>query len=257
MIAWGQQHPEFARHLEDFGKARFDRIERITQDTQEKDYERDNGESERRILYRLAWPAVDLAAELNPISTVAPRLLAIIDEEDELYDSAYERISRLIDALGVSGHDKKELYKATTLRARLARRLADAKRQGDSRVACQALLVLMEQAVEDLRLSEQYVTTHRDDGNTHFVERTLYVLDIKAPAFLTLSEIETNLGRIPEAKEHLRVALEAFDRIEELRPVSAKYTHLWDLPRYRERAAYLLQRLFLPTAFRETPRLPL
>ncbi len=232
LSAWAQGHPDVAAHLEAAGHARFFRIERITRDP---DYDQNEAELERRFLYHLTRPAVELAAELNPNSIVAPRLLAIIDEADEHFQLAYERITYLIDGPGVPGRDESELYRATMLRARLARNLAD--RRQDNPLAASQALKWMQQAVKDLRFSERYATALRND------ETTLYVLAIKAPAFLTLSEIETDLGMIPEAKEHLRVYLDTLDQVEARRPNSFKYSHNWDLPLYREREAYLKQRL--------------
>jgi serine/threonine protein kinase len=245
LITWAQGHPKFASHLEAAGLARFDRGDKFTQDTTEKDYDRRRAEFNRRFLHHLARPALKLAAELNPKSTVACRLLAIILEDDKQYWSAYEQISPAFDALEVPAQNEKELfqlYKATTVRARLATTLADHPEHKPPNAS--PALELMQQAVEDLTFSEGYVNGHRDSvDKTHFVDRSLYVLCIKGPAYLTLSEIETGLRKISEAKAHFRVALDTFDRIEKMRSTSANYRHYWKMPSYRTRASDLSDRL--------------
>ena len=243
LTAWAQGHPKFASHLEASGLARFDRGGRFMQDTQERDYDRQRAENNRRVLYHLARPALELAVNLDPNSMVSPRLLAIILEEDKEFWRAYELISPAIDAHSVSDYDDQaadQLYKSRTVRARLATSLAELRRV-DPRTDRQALK-LMQQAVRDLEFSEDYIKTLRADEKT-LAEKRVYLLANKVPAFLTLSEIEAEREMIPQAKKDYEIYLRTFDQIQEMRPKSLKYAHLWHSESYKERAEKLKLRL--------------
>jgi hypothetical protein len=232
LIAWAKGHPEIASHLEDAGHARFRRVDRITRDP---DYDPHIAEEYRRLLYHRVKPAIELAAELNPESIVAPRLLAVIEEMDGEYWSAYQRLTRVIESATLRGGDEAELYRVTMVRVQAATKLADQHRDNPPDVP--QPFELMRQAVKDLESSEHYVRAHGDN------EQILFVLANKATAFLTLSEIETSLMKFPEAKEHLRVASDTLDQVEVRREKSFKFRHLLKGPQYRERVARIERKL--------------
>ncbi len=233
LIAWGQHHPKLALQLEAFAKARFDRAERRSRD---KNYDTTTLAADRKVLFKEAQPALEIAAVLDPKSLRVPRLLAIIEENDGQYQAAFERISPSIDAGKVRGPDQKELFASNIVRGRIATQWAGELRSDPQTIG--KALKLMQQAVEDLRKSEEYVTTHHNDNFRRF-----YVLGNKAPAFLTLSEIETDLGMIREATEHFQIALETFDEIGQDLKTTILPEHFPNLPVFKERAAKLEQRL--------------
>ena len=236
MLAWGRSHPKLASQLEEFGKARFTYAYTLTE---KAEYDREMVALDRKRLFKRAQPALEIAAELDPNSPVSSRFLANIDEADQNYRSAFERISPPIDAIRAAGIDakrEKEFYASLVVCGRIATRWADQLR-GEPATVPKAL-DLLRQAVLDLEDSEKHELAIPNNSR-----RIFYVLGNKFPAFLTLCEIEAELGKIPDARDHLRTTRDAMDRVERVINSDLSYRHILDLPVYRQRAAKVQKRL--------------
>ena len=236
MIAWGRSHPRLASQLENFGKARFTYAYTLTEKAK---YDREMVALDRKVLFKRAQPALAIAAELDPNSPVSSHMLAAIDESDQQYQSAFERISPPIDAIRAAGIDAKlerEFYASLVVRGRIATRWAEQLR-GDPATVPKAL-ELMRQAVLDLGDCEKYESARANNSR-----RILYVLGNKFPALLTLCEIEADLGKIHDATAHLLMTIDAMDRAERAIKSDLSYSRILDMPVYRQRAAKVKERL--------------
>ena len=236
MIGWGRSHPKLASQLDEFAKARFTYADTLTE---KAEYDREMVGLARKRLFKSAQPALEIAAELDPNSPVSSRLLAIIDEADQHYQAAFERITPPIDAIRAAGIDEKlerEFYAALVVRGRIATRWAEQLRGHPATVP--NALKLMQRAVLDLEDSEKY-----ESALPNNFRRIFYVLGNKFPAFLTLCEIEADLGMIDEATVHLRTTLSGMDRVEQVIKPDLSYSRILDLPVYRKRAANVQKRL--------------
>jgi hypothetical protein len=255
--AWAKDHPKIPSHLRNAAEERVQRAEDFVRG-REKDHEPDNWKD----LFTLATAAGRLAAELELItasptaaqldsqSIGASRRLAIADEAKGNYSSAYQRVSGSINsARSALDHlvnqrasaekvDKLEgeLFASRTVRARIATSWAGQLRsQGGSRALDDAL-GRMKGAIEDLENSERHAKKVGGAVLSYFA------LSNKARALLTLGEIEIDLHRFTEAKDHLRQSDRA---IEALTPLT-KGTALAlppDVPRWNQRVEAGLRRL--------------
>ena len=263
--AWAKDHPKIASHLRGSALERFDRADKfVSRAPGQWRSPADEEEENKKRLVALAEELARLADELDPESIKASstaaqpdpdsistsRGLAIADEANGNYPSAYERASGSIhsaksalehadDQGGSTGKVEKlkgELFASRTVRARIATRWAGQLRsQGDLR-ALQQALGLANRAVDDLESSERHATT---DGGA--VMR-YFALSNKALALLTLGEIEIDLGHFAEAKKHLRESKHAIEALTPLTKDTAMPPPK-DVPLWNQRVEAGLRRL--------------
>jgi hypothetical protein len=174
-----------------------------------------------------AMKASPAAAELDRDAMKSARLMAIAEETAGKYQSAHEQISHLIDSAQtalerVSHRDgslpkvekhqenlEPELFASRTVRARIGTKWAAQLRGGGGPQTDPLALRLIQGAVEDLDWCEQYLSTNQNK-NPIF---TYFLLSNRAPALLTLGEIEIDLERSREAGEHLRSTQRTIDQL--------------------------------------------
>jgi hypothetical protein len=229
--SWARNHPRLAPELEDFGVKRFDRartlLEKIAGSKKTPHALEEQAEEDVKHLYALVERALQLALELNPdLSQKSLRTLAIVEERNGNFRSAYERTSSLIDA-AMSVYQRvsplrdqveqarairNELYSTRTVRSRIAIKWAgQLHSQGGSR-ALQVGRDLMDRTLADLNWCNEYLMAGQNKNATS----AYFILGNKAPALLTLGEIEMDLGLNDPAAEHLRSARLTIDQLTEL-----------------------------------------
>jgi len=229
-VAWAKDHPELVAYLVPFADARIQRVdlfaEKLDQEDPVKDEKRD--QEVRWQTYELAAEALQLAEKLDPKSPKIQRLLAKTEEISCEYESAYDRLSRVIDS-GASGSndDPDMLFFCRKLRGRVAFLWVESQR--DRADPLDDTVSMLEEAKSDLDFCDKFLSNH----NFFLGERTFsedherkkyHVLHDKLRATVTLAEVEIELGHFPEADEHfqacksindkLMVQIEHMDQIE-------------------------------------------
>ncbi|MHB1556556.1 MAG: protein kinase domain-containing protein [Isosphaeraceae bacterium] len=248
LSSWNDAYPilanrvnEYADHLHDWGKE-------LKNNPQLAPGARAQESSRPFVLEKTAR---ELARAIcRPTSTDAPPdefHTALADEGLGDYDSVYSRATRVIESIdarqpagpiAANWHVvmllERERFQWAWLRSRVGTNLADRVRQSGIPADNRKALRYLSDAAKDLGRCVRFVEMFtKDPRETHWVEA------LRAPAMLSLAEVEIDLGELDHVDDHLAAARHAIRMYRSLsrqiegsdapsRGVVQKYLGLWE-----------------------------
>jgi tetratricopeptide (TPR) repeat protein len=223
LLEWARDNPSLARQLQDFVSSRIDLL--IQHKTNAASRE-SNGEKPRalsdeqaieRRYYETMLKALTLALKVDPKSNTIRTQAAIVDEFFGNFESAYIRLTELIDATPVRGDRNAGDERIDWLisRSRVAVRwAAELRRRGDA-ASTKRALELEEQAANSLAACERDVAdlAVRRDKLESGIWRVYRFYWISSETWVALGEFARELGRHEQARSAFQSAKKAFDRL--------------------------------------------
>jgi len=198
---WAVKHRSVAVHLSRFADSM---IERVDQDAERYDIDNPRADEVRdkrlkRPSYKLARDALRHAEKLDPNSQEIQRLLAMTEGILGDFETAYNRLSRLI-ASGASGSNNRDmLFFCHDLRGRAAFLWAESLRKKGGSLDKETLSRL-KQASKDLNWCDNYLMGHK---YTDQELKEYHVMHDRVRLTLTMAEVETDLAHLPRAIGYL------------------------------------------------------
>jgi hypothetical protein len=219
IVHWAKGgHSEVPSHLARFANLAIDladqSAERYDSDNPDDTPTRDTALRERA--YDLAKKVLQLAEELEPDSPDTQRLLAKTDEFDGRYETAHQRLSRLIDS--VPGGDEagmKFLFFCHQLRERTTF-LSIEKLPAKTIASNKKVLDRLREAKTDVDFCNRYVARQRFvvSGDQPFKE--YHVWQDAAGVTLRLAEVELELSHATQAADYFQQARRMLTKVRGL-----------------------------------------
>ncbi len=223
-FTWGQAHPEFCPLLVQFADARITRADKFAQSYDQDEPMRDE-ERDRELCrpsYGLARSALLVAVKLDPTSQKIQRLLAKTEAVFGDYDSARNRLSRVINSLSEDKHPPKDmLFFCRKVRGRAAFLGVEEQLKSGAEPDAQSLK-LVELALADLNFCSGYLSQNEFPDLVDHNLKQYRVLHDQARATLTQAELKLALGSFDDADRHLDNVNEMIECLKE----SARKTKL-------------------------------
>jgi hypothetical protein len=176
--------------------------------------------------YKAIQTALELALLGEPDSETIPGQIAIVEEFFRNFESAYKRLSRLIDSMRARVDDgsREALVSRVTQKGRVVIRLSDQLRQSGDPVKHQRALDLLRKSAHELREQEGnalYLAKRAGDSavskgvdRERLNEVVYYTLWITMETSLELGEIERERGDSARALSEFESNKKVLDKLE-------------------------------------------
>ncbi len=224
LLEWSRENPSLARQLQDFVTSRIDLLIQYKTNAASRE---SNGEKPRalsdeqaieRRYYETMLKALTLALKVDPESNTIRTQAAIVDEFFGNFESAYLRLTELIDATRARGDRNAGDERIDWLisRSRVAVRwAAELRRRGDA-ASTKRALELEEQAANSLAACERDVAdlAVRPDKLESGIWRVYRFYWISSETWVALGEFARDLGRHAQARLAFQSAKKAFDCLD-------------------------------------------
>jgi hypothetical protein len=176
--------------------------------------------------YKAIQTALELALLGEPDSETIPGQIAIVEEFFHNFESAYQRLSRLIDSMRARVDDgsREALVSRITQKGRVVIRLSDQHRQSGDPVKHRRALDLLRESAHELRGQEGnalYLANRAGESAvTKGVDRerlndiVYYCLWITMETSLELGEMDREKGDLPRARTEFEESKKFLDKLE-------------------------------------------
>jgi hypothetical protein len=197
MAAWAVNHREVIDYLIDFAESR---IIQADTDAEKFDYGSPVSDDERdqmirKVPYELAREALILAGKLGPTPWKARLLLAKTDRFFGDFDSAYHRLTALLNC--PQGRTPNNLFQVRRLRVWVAFLRAEKQRRDDG-CANQESLTLLRESQKDLNDCQKFLDVERVYDIERQKRNMYHFLHDRLRSMVTLAEVELDL-LVPDA----------------------------------------------------------
>jgi serine/threonine protein kinase len=216
LVAWSHSHDEVMDYLVSFAESRIHRADSIAEqiDNGSALSDEDRDTEYRNPTYEVARDALALAAKIDNDSPLIERLLARTEHVFRDYESAYERISKLISSPTAAARlDPRSLFWCRRLRVRTAFLWADRdlKRDAVTEATCNRLRV----ARTDLAFCDRYLRfmPGRDFSGSELEE--YHAIKDRVRTLISSAGVELRLARSEEASRIVREAETNLGRLVE------------------------------------------
>jgi serine/threonine protein kinase len=202
--AWSRQHPEFCSLLVDAAEARINQADNYAircdvDDPRDDEEERDN--LLRTPGYGSAQRVLLLAQKLDPTSLRIERLLATTELIFGPYESAYRRLTHVIDSTpSVTDHDFAVQFFCKKLRGKVAC-LSVERDRSLGKPSSSDTIAFLAKAQADLEFCVQFLDKKAFTRDTPI--KQYYVRHDQARILLALAEAELDLGNCDDAAKNL------------------------------------------------------
>jgi hypothetical protein len=221
LLDWSHQNPSLARQLHDFVSSRIDLLIQHKIDVASRgstgEKARADEQAMERKYYETMQKALTLALKIDSESKTIRTQAAIVDELFGKFESAYLRLTELIDATRArtDRNDRYERIDWIIRRSRVAIRwAAELRRRGDA-AGTERAWELDEQAADALAGCQREVAdlAFRRDKLKPAIDRVYAFYWLSSETWVTLGEFARDLGRHEQARSAFQSAKKAFDRL--------------------------------------------
>ena len=218
VLKWNKQHGDFSSLLVDVAEDRIIRADEfaIKYDVDDPRADEDERDAElRRPGYLIAQKVLLLAEKLDPASLRIQRLIATTELILGPYDSAYRRLTYVIDSTpSVTDLDFSDQFYCRKLRGRVGCLWVERDRSQGKKSSSETLSFLTA-AQHDIAFCVKYLGLKRLELD-HPI-KDYYVHHDRARVLLALAEAEMDLSKCVDAKKHLAASDTAIQQLNENR----------------------------------------
>ncbi len=222
LLDWSRDNPSLARQLQDFVSSRIEILKRHKSDAARRGGTDEKARAEEKEIerkyYETMLKALTLALKIDPESTTIRTQATIVDEFFGKFESAYLRVTKLIDETRAGGdrNGGDERIDLLIHRSRIAVRWAAELRAHGDAASTKRALELNEQAASSLAACERKIFNLAVSRELleSVIERVYNFYWILSETWVARGELDRDEGRHAQSRLAYQNAKKAFDHLD-------------------------------------------